>query len=104
MDEADELTPSVRQLIAALGPRPRQERIREAILRLTETPRSPATIARLLGLRDVGKLVERHLAPMTREGSLIRTHPDTPAHPQQAYRAAQPRLAGRSPEGDDDDR
>ncbi len=89
---------SVRRLLAALGSRPRQDKLREAILRLTDTPRSAVQIARLLGIRDVAKLVERHLAPMSRDGLLIRSHPHTPTHPHQTYRVAQSPLGARDDE------
>jgi hypothetical protein len=51
-------------------------------------PWKPRELAELLGLRDVGKLVERHLGPMADNGELRRTHPEVPAHPEQAYSAS----------------
>ena len=35
------------------------------------------------------KLSERHLSPMLALGLLARVHPETPKHPEQAYRATQ---------------
>lgn len=32
-------------------------------------------------------LARRHLWPMANEGTLVRTHPENPTHPEQAYRA-----------------
>lgn len=34
-------------------------------------------------------LARRHLWPMANEGTLERTHPENPQHPEQAYRARQ---------------
>jgi ATP-dependent DNA helicase RecG len=80
----------LRRLIGELGPRPRQARVRQLIVRLAALrPWSPAELAGVLGLADVQKLVERHLSPMVKAGQLERTHPDNPAHPRQAYRTRQ---------------
>jgi hypothetical protein len=77
-------------MLGQLGPRPRQAKLRAAILALTERQaRSPVELARWLGLADASKLVERHLSPMVKEGQLLRSFPDNPAHPEQAYRASQ---------------
>ena len=87
------LPEDVRTLLDELGPRPRREQLRDAVLRLCEVRAwKPAELSRLLGLKSVGKLVERHLGPMAAAGLLRRTHPDNPAHPEQAYYASQPRL------------
>src|SRR5690606_23131990 len=89
----DELPGELSQMLAALGPRPRKERLRAAILRLTEhAPYTPAELSALLGMRDVAKLVERHLGPMVKSGQLERTHPDNLTHPRQRYRARQASL------------
>jgi ATP-dependent DNA helicase RecG len=82
----DQLPQPVRDIVDGLGPRPRKQKLRRAILALCAVrPWKPSDLAELLGLRDVGKLVERHLGPMTNEGELRRTHPKVPAHPEQAY-------------------
>jgi ATP-dependent DNA helicase RecG len=75
--------------IESLGAKPRKEALRKVILHLADVQAwRPAEMAELLGFTDSRKLVERHLAPMVREGILIRTHPDNLKHPDQAYRAA----------------
>jgi hypothetical protein len=33
-------------------------------------------------------LVDRHLSPLVKEGTLIRRYPEAPTHPAQAYRSA----------------
>lgn len=50
-------------------------------------PWRPAELASVLGLGRADKLVARHLSPMVAAGLLERTHPDSPNHPEQAYRA-----------------
>jgi hypothetical protein len=37
---------------------------------------------------QAGKLSDRHLAPMVKIGTLERRYPETPTHPEQAYRTA----------------
>jgi hypothetical protein len=37
---------------------------------------------------EPGNLSERHLAPMVKIGTLERRYPETPTHPEQAYRTA----------------
>jgi ATP-dependent DNA helicase RecG len=82
----DDLAHMLRQL----GSRPRKERLRQAIRRLCELhPWKPAELAQALGLKDIEKLVERHLGPMARQGQLQRVFPENPFHPEQAYFAAQ---------------
>lgn len=94
----DALPAEVAEMLASLGTRPRSSTTRRAILRLAELrPMSPQEIARHLGFKDVGKLVQRHLSPMAAEGTLSRTHPDTPSHPGQKYYATQTRIPEESP-------
>jgi ATP-dependent DNA helicase RecG len=76
--------------LAKLGRRPRQGPLRAMILRLCAwRPLRAAELAAILQVRP-DKLTERHLAAMLAVGALVRTHPDNPTHPDQAYRAAQP--------------
>ena len=76
-------------LISKLGRRPRQGVIREAIRRLCAWKSyRPAELASILNMRP-DKLSERHLSPMLALGLLARVHPETPKHPEQAYRATQ---------------
>ncbi len=85
--ESDE----VRRILASMGARPRRDKLRRAIMDLTSLrPWRPTELAELLGF-NVSKLVERHLKDMVAAGVLERTHPHTPAHPAQAYRAAKPK-------------
>ena len=82
-----ELPADLRQLVNALGARPRKRKLRDVILRLCALGFwGPAELAKALHLGNPEKLVERHLAPMCGEGSLVRLHPDKPQHPEQAYR------------------
>ncbi len=85
--ETQDLPEELRRQIAALGKRPKAERIRVVIRRLTELrPYTAAALAALLGRTDVLHLVRTHLGPMVDEGALERVHPSV-NHPQQAYRA-----------------
>jgi predicted ArsR family transcriptional regulator len=85
----------VTRLLDSLGKRPRVAKTQQAILRLAEVrPMSPQELADHLGLKDVGKLVERHLSPMVADGRLSRTHPDNPSHPNQQYTTTQATIGG----------
>lgn len=48
---------------------------------------APAELGGWLGM-DPGNLTERHLSPMVAAGQLARRFPDTPTHPEQAYRSS----------------
>ncbi|WP_437947530.1 ATP-binding protein [Sorangium sp. So ce296] len=99
-----DVPPSVRELLASLGPRPRRDRLRQAILRLAELRAwKPSELAAVLGLADAAKLVERHLSPMVSEGLLERAHPENLRHPDQAYRARRGGPAASRDKEDDDD-
>ena len=92
----DQLPDDLQALLAALGPRPRKEKIRTAILRLCELRFwRPSELAKVLGLANPDKLVERHLAQMCSERLLVRRFPDKPRHPDQAYGAAQGSMQSR---------
>jgi ATP-dependent DNA helicase RecG len=83
-----ELPPEIQAAIQQLGERPRKERLRaviETLCCLREWT-TPAELARWLNFRH-GNLTERHLSPMVDEGSLERRHPESPTHPEQAYRS-----------------
>jgi ATP-dependent DNA helicase RecG len=49
--------------------------------------RTAAWLADQLNI-EAGNLSDRHLAPMVRHGTLERRYPETPTHPEQAYRTA----------------
>ncbi|KYF74142.1 hypothetical protein BE17_23170 [Sorangium cellulosum] len=87
-------------MLEALGSRPRQGPLRAAIEQLCawRTLR-PAELGALLGMRP-DNLTKRHLSAMVNQGWLLRTHPENPNHPEQAYRASQIPLV---PFGDRDD-
>jgi hypothetical protein len=71
-----------------LGARPRKEKLRRVISQLCSSHwRTSAWLAQQLNL-DPGNLAERHLGPMVKAGSLERRFPDSPNHPEQAYRAS----------------
>ena len=83
-----ELAPSLQQAIAGLGGRPRKERLRQVIGQLCAGHwRTAAWLADQLNI-EAGNLSDRHLAPMVRDGTLERRYPETPTHPEQAYRTA----------------
>jgi ATP-dependent DNA helicase RecG len=86
------LPADIENALAKLGRKPRQGPLRAMILRLCAwRPLQAAELAAILQVRP-DKLTERHLAPMLAAGALVRTHPDNPTHPEQAYRTAQPEL------------
>ncbi|WP_437338403.1 ATP-binding protein [Sorangium sp. So ce394] len=102
--EADrpELPDDLSAMIEALGERPRQGPLRAAIERLCAwRALRPAELGVLLGMRP-DNLTKRHLSAMVNEGRLLRTHPESSSHPEQAYRARQGTRASPS-ESDDDD-
>ena len=81
------LDAEITRIVSDLGRRPRKAKLRQAIValaRLRAWP--PVELADVLDFNP-GKLVERHLKKMVAEGLLERTHPGTPAHPAQAYKA-----------------
>ena len=87
-DRGEQLAPSLLEAIAALGVRPRKEPLRQVIAQLCAGHwRTPAWLADQLKM-EPGNLSERHLAPMVRDGTLERRYPETPTHPEQAYRTA----------------
>lgn len=51
-------------------------------------------LAQLLGRRSAEKLHENHLSVMVKQGRLALRFPETPNHPEQAYRAANEAVAG----------
>ena len=74
------------EAIAGLGVRPRKEPLRQVIAQLCAGHwRTPAWLAVLLKM-EAGKLSNRHLAPMVKIGILERRYPESPTHPEQAYR------------------
>jgi hypothetical protein len=76
------------EAIAALGVRPRKEPLRQVIAQLCAGHwRTPAWLADQLKM-EAGNLSDRHLAPMVKIGTLERRYPETPTHPEQAYRTA----------------
>lgn len=88
--EADrpELPPDLAVAVKALGTRPRQGPLRDAIALLcTWRPLKPAELGAILGIR-ADNLTKRHLTEMVAEGRLRRLFPDEPTHPNQAYAAA----------------
>ncbi|HZZ84319.1 MAG TPA: ATP-binding protein [Anaeromyxobacteraceae bacterium] len=87
------LPPELEALLESLGRRPRTPTLRAAILRLCEGEfRKPRELADWLDF-DLDKLRDRHLSPMAAQGLLVRKFPETPRHPDQAYRAAQGALS-----------
>ena len=87
-DRGEQLDPSLLEAIAALGVRPRKEPLRQVIAQLCAGHwRTPAWLADQLKMQ-AGKLSDRHLAPMVKIGTLERRYPESPTHPEQAYRTA----------------
>jgi len=70
----------------ALGRRNKPENVRRAIRQLCAwKPLRAVQLAEVLG-RDQIYLSNNYLNPLVRSGELEYTHPETPEHPQQAYR------------------
>jgi ATP-dependent DNA helicase RecG len=87
-DRGEQLAPSLLEAIAGLGVRPRKEPLRRVIAQLCAGHwRTPAWLADQLKM-EAGNLSDRHLAPMVKIGTLERRYPETPTHPEQAYRTA----------------
>jgi ATP-dependent DNA helicase RecG len=87
-DRGEQLAPSLLEAIAGLGVRPRKEPLRRVIAQLCAGHwRTPAWLADQLNI-EAGNLSDRHLAPMVKIGTLERRYPETPTHPEQAYRTA----------------
>ena len=87
-DRGEQLAPSLLEAIAGLGVRPRKEPLRRVIAQLCAGHwRTPAWLAGQLNI-EAGNLSDRHLAPMVKIGTLERRYPETPTHPEQAYRTA----------------
>ena len=86
------LPEDVQRALDGLGPRPRKERLRtviEAICTAREWT-TPGEIARFLSFSQ-RNLSSRHLTPMVEAGQLVRRYPDSPTHPDQAYKANSPK-------------
>jgi ATP-dependent DNA helicase RecG len=85
-DRGELLDPSLLEAMAGLGARPRKEPLRQVIAQLCLGHwRAPAWLAEQLRM-EAGNLSDRHLTPMVRAGTLERRFPETPTHPEQAYR------------------
>lgn len=87
-DRGELIDSGLRQAITSLGARPRKEKLRQVISQLCPGHwRTSAWLANQLNL-DPGNLADRHLGPMVKAGTLERRFPDSPNHPEQAYRAS----------------
>ena len=79
------LPTAVATLVEALGRRASPEEVSAAILRVCDVrPLTPADLATLLN-RDRDYVQKQYLRPLLDAGELEYTHPESPAHPQQAY-------------------
>jgi ATP-dependent DNA helicase RecG len=84
--ERSELPEDLDRSIARLGARSAPDDVQRVILALCRwQPLSAAQIATLIG-RTQRNLNQRYLKPLLQQGLLEYTHPNNPAHPQQAYR------------------
>lgn len=82
-----ELPDALRRRVLALSTRAPEADVQGLILDLCALRAlRPTELAVLFGRKQVKHLVSGHLAPMTRDGRLERTHPDALSHPDQAYR------------------
>ena len=73
--------------VEALGKRTTPEEVKTVIIALCTWHELQAyEIATIIG-RNIRYIVNDYLSPAIREGVLVYTHPDNPAHPQQGYRA-----------------
>lgn len=83
----DGLPRTLAAAIRELGARPRKERLWPVIADLCALRAwAPHQLARVLPVTSPKMLVHRHLSPMVEAGLLERTHPESPNHPEQAYR------------------
>jgi len=81
--------------IEALGERPRQDPLRNVIEALCAwRPLTADELGQFLNV-NAHNLSKRHLTPMVAAQRLMRTHPENPNHPAQAYRAAQQALGSK---------
>lgn len=93
------LPPTIQAAIASLGGRPSPSDLRKVIVQLCELRWwTPKELAAVLKRKDPSHLSDKHLSALIRDGRLERRYPETPAHPQQAYRARQSSLL-KSTEG-----
>ena len=92
-----ELPANVQRAIEDLGTRPRKEHLRTVIKAICVAREwtTSGEIARFLNFSQ-RKLGSRHLLPMVEAGVLLRRYPDSPTHPEQAYRASRGRASDRS--------
>lgn len=75
--------------LRGLGHRAKPAAVRAVITALcAHYPMRPADLGVILG-RNPGYIRETYLTPMVEAGELEYTHPENPAHPQQAYRVPQ---------------
>lgn len=87
------LPPDLLAMVEHLGPRPREQRLRQILLMLCAwRASSPSELIELLPLKDVSNLVRKHLTPMRELGWVEYTIPEMPTHPRQQYRTTE---AGR---------
>jgi hypothetical protein len=86
---AQQLPQKIADSINALGPRLTKTKLRAVILEIC-SHREWSTVTELAHLLDFvpANLVERHLSPMVKDGTLIRRYPESPTHPAQAYQSA----------------
>jgi ATP-dependent DNA helicase RecG len=88
-DRVESLAPAMQGAIAEIGTRTRKQKLREVITQLClDHWRTSAWLAHHLDIK-VRNLVDRHLGPMVKDGTLERRFPDRLNHPEQAYRACQ---------------
>jgi ATP-dependent DNA helicase RecG len=88
-DPVQTLPVDIVSAIHALGERPRQAPLRNVIEALCAWQAlSSDELGHFLKMNS-HNLSKRHLTAMVADGRLVRTHPENPNHPAQAYRAAQ---------------
>lgn len=91
--DAQGLPAELQAMVDNLGPRPREQRLRQILLMVCDwRASSPSELIALLPLKDVSNLVRKHLTPMREQGWLEFTVPEMPTHPRQQYRTTE---AGR---------
>lgn len=84
------LPADLQAMVDNLGPRPREQRLRQILLMICDwRASSPSELIALLPLKDVSNLVRKHLTPMREQGWLEYTIPEMPTHPRQQYRTTE---------------
>lgn len=83
----DALSPSLRQRLAAFGPRASKDEVEDLLVAICrERPCTMEELSALLSRRSTSNLQYQYVTPLVASGRLLYLYPDMPRHPRQAYR------------------